>query len=190
MDLSVKAFLGLLAVAAALRVAELRISRRNQRAMAAEGVRKIAEPVFPWMVLGHVGVLAGAALEVVFLRRPLIPALAAAMGMLFVLATALRWWVVRTLSTHWNVQVMDSGRLGVVTAGPYRFIRHPNYVAVFAELVALPMIHTAWLTALLGAAAQIWILARRIAVEESVLLANAEYRAAMAHKPRFVPGLF
>src|SRR5260370_37818460 len=117
MDLSVRAFLGRVAVVAAPRVAELRISRRNQRAMAAEGVRKIAEPVFPWMVLGHVGVLAGAAVEGGFLRRPLIPALAPAIGALFVLATALRWWVVRTVSTHWNAQVLDSGRLGVVTAG-------------------------------------------------------------------------
>jgi methyltransferase len=190
MDLSVKAFLGLLAAVAVLRVVELRISRRNQRALAAAGVRKIAEPVFPWMVLGHAGVLGGAALEVVLLQRPFVPALAAVMSVLFVLATALRWWVMRTLRTHWNVQVMDSGRLGVVTAGPYRFIRHPNYVAVFVELAALPLIHTAWLTAVLGAATQIWILSRRIATEESVLLANAEYRAAMGHKPRFVPGLF
>jgi methyltransferase len=190
MDLSVKAFLGLLAFVGVTRVVEMAISRRNQRALAARGARKIPERVFPWMVLGHAAVLAGAGLEVVTLRRPFIPPLAAAMGALFVLATALRWWVVRTLGTHWNVQVMDSGRFGVVTTGPYGFVRHPNYVAVFVELVALPLIHTAWLTALASAATQVLILARRISVEEGVLLSHAEYRATMGRKARFVPGLF
>jgi methyltransferase len=85
---------------------------------------------------------------------------------------------------------MQSAQLGVVTRGPFRFIRHPNYAAVFIELVALPLIHTAWLTALVGAAGHVWVLSRRLAVEEPVLLANPAYRAAMAHKPRFLPGLF
>jgi methyltransferase len=82
---------------------------------------------------------------------------------------------------------MDSSALGVVAGGPYRWVRHPNYLAVFAELLALPLIHSAWLTALLGGLAHIWVLRRRIAVEEAVLLANPAYRAAMSHKPRFIP---
>jgi methyltransferase len=190
MGVSVKAFLGLLGVVALLRVAELRISRRNQRAMTAQGVGKIREAYFPWMVLVHAGVLGGAALEVILLRRPFLPLLAGVMSLLFLLANVLRLWVVRTLKVHWNVQVMDSARLGVVTAGPYRYIRHPNYLAVFTELLALPLIHTAWITALAGSAANAAVLAQRLATEERMLLSNPEYRTAMAHKPRFLPGLF
>jgi methyltransferase len=172
------------------RLAEMRISRRHQRDLAARGAAKVAEPQFRWMVLLHSGVLAGAALEVWLLARPLIPALAAPMIALFLLSNALRWWVIRTMAEHWNIQVVDSLGLGVVTHGPFRWIRHPNYLAVFVELLAAPLIHTAWLTALLGGLAHIWVLRRRIAVEEAVLLANPDYRAAMGHKPRFLPGLF
>jgi methyltransferase len=190
MDISVIAFLGLIACVALLRIVELAISRRNQRALAAKGVRKVSEPQFRWMVLLHSGILVGAALEVVFLHRPLIPALSIAMGILFLGANAARWWVIRTLGGHWNVEVMESAPLGVVTSGPFRFVRHPNYAAVIVELAALPLIHTAWLTALFGSATHLWVLSRRLAIEEAVLLANPAYRSAMAHKPRFLPGLF
>jgi methyltransferase len=105
------------------------------------------------------------------------------------LANGLRWWVIRTLDRHWNVQVMDSLALGVVTGGPYRFVRHPNYVAVFLELLALPLVHTAYVTALAGTLVHLFVLWRRIALEERVLLAHADYRAAFAERPRFIPRL-
>jgi len=190
MDLSVAGFLALLIAVALLRGVELMISRRNQHRLEAQGVSRADEPHFRWMVLLHSAVLAGAALEVLLLNRPFIPALAILMGTLFALANALRWWVIRTLGTHWNVQVMDSVSLGVITSGPFRLVRHPNYAAVFIELAALPLIHTAWLTALVGSAGHAWVLSRRLAVEEAVLLRNRHYRATVAHRPRFVPRLF
>ena len=190
MDLSVIAFLALLLAVALLRFVELRISRRHQREMIARGAAKVDEPQFRWMVLLHTAVLAGAALEVVLLRRPFLPQLAAAMFAMFLAANAVRWWVIRTLGEHWNVQVMDSTRLGVVTSGPFRYVRHPNYAAVFAEMLALPLIHTAWITAVAGAIVHMGVLAQRLSTEERVLLANPDYRAAMMSKPRFLPGLF
>lgn len=190
MDLSVIAFLALLVVVSALRFFELRISRRHQQRMLARGATKIAEPRFRWMVALHTAVLLGAALEVIFLHRPFIPALAVSMFLIFLAANAVRWWVIRTLGEHWNVQVVDSTRLGVISSGPFRFVRHPNYAAVFAEMIALPLIHTAWITALAGAVAHATVLAQRLATEERVLFADPAYRAAMAGKPRFLPGLF
>lgn len=189
MAVSTAWFLGLLAAVALLRGVELWISRRHQRALDALGVRKTHEPHFHWMVILHTSILVGAALEVIVLDRPFIPSLALVMGTLFLLANALRWWVIRTLGDHWNVQVMESVHLGVVTGGPFRLVRHPNYAAVFTELATLPLIHTAWLTALIGSIAHAWVLSRRLAVEDAVLLADGDYRAAMAHKPRFVPRL-
>jgi methyltransferase len=184
------AYLALLALVGIGRLAELGISRRNQRQLAKQGARKVAEPHFRWMVILHGGILVAAAVEVVILRRPLIPALAISMGVLFVFANLLRWWVIRTLAGHWNVQVMASSHVGVVTSGPYKWVRHPNYVAVAAELFALPMIHTAWITALAGTAANLEILRRRLNVEDTVLLANPVYRVTMGLKPRFLPRLF
>jgi methyltransferase len=190
MDLSVIAFLALLLAVGALRLAELRISRRHQQQLVARGAAKVHEPRFRWMVLLHTSVLIGAAFEVVILKRPFLPVLATGMFLIFLAANAVRWWVIRTLGDHWNVQVVDSTRLGVVTSGPFRFVRHPNYAAVFSEMVALPLIHTAWITALAGAVAHAVVLAQRLSTEERVLFANPDYRAAMSAKPRFLPGLF
>ena len=189
-QITVGPYLGLLLAVALLRLAELRISKRHQREMLARGAAKIDEPRFRWMVLLHIAVLLGAALEVVLLRRPFILWLAAPMLAVFLAANAVRWWVIRTLGEHWNVQVMDSTRLGVITSGPFRYVRHPNYAAVFAEMLALPLIHTAWMTAAAGAIAHIGVLAQRLSTEERVLFANPDYRAAMTGKPRFLPGLF
>jgi len=190
MDVSVYSFLALLLAVGVLRLVELRISKRHQQEMAARGAAKVDEPKFRWMVLLHTAVLIGAAVEVIFLRRPFLPWLAAPMFVDFLAANAVRWWVIRSLGEHWNVQVVDSTRLGVVTSGPFRYVRHPNYAAVFAELLALPLIHTAWITAIAGTIAHIGVLAQRLSTEERVLFANPDYRAAMTGKPRFLPGLF
>jgi methyltransferase len=190
MDISVIAFLGLLLAVALLRLFELRVSTRHRQEMIARGATKVHEPRFRWIVLLHTAVLIGAALEVVLLRRPFIPILAAVMFLLFLGSNAVRLWVVRTMGKHWNVQVMNSTNLGVVTSGPFRFVRHPNYAAIFVELFSLPLIHTAWITALLGVAGYAVTISQRFAVEEKVLFANPDYRAAMAGKPRFLPGLF
>jgi methyltransferase len=183
-------FLALLLVVGALRLVELKISRRHQAQLITQGAAKVAEPRFRWMVALHTLVLLGAATEVVVLRRPFYPALAALMFAMFLAANAVRWWVIRTLGQHWNVQVMDSTRLGVISSGPFRFVRHPNYAAVFTEMLALPLIHTAWITAIAGSLAHIIVLSQRLSTEERILLANPEYQAVMAGKPRFIPGLF
>src|SRR5260370_3590565 len=150
MGISVIAFLGLLLAVALLRLFELRVSSRNRQRMVAQGATKVHEPRFRWIVLLHTAVLICAALEVVLLRRPFIPILAAVMFLLFLGSHAVRLWCVRTMGKHWNVQVMNSTSFGVVTSGPFRFVRHPNYAAIFVEIFSFPMIHTAWLTTFLG----------------------------------------
>jgi len=190
MELSVIAYLVLLCIVAILRLYELRISRDHQQEMIARGASKVDEPRFRWMVVLHTGVLIGSAAEVVFLKRPFIPILAAVCFPLFLAANAVRWWVIRTLGEHWNVQVMNSTGLGVITSGPFRYVRHPNYAAVFTEMLVLPLIHTAWITAIVGSAAHILVLSQRLATEEKVLFSDAHYRDAMSGKPRFLPGLF
>jgi methyltransferase len=186
-DVTRIAYLVLLAAVGLGRVVELRISRTNQKDMIARGAARVSEPHFQWMVFVHTAVLIGAAAEVIFLRRPLIPALAIPMTILFLLSNALRWWVIRTLRSHWNVQIVNSAPLGVVSDGPYRWVRHPNYAAVFVELIALPLIYTAWISALVAAIGNGLVLHSRLAVEDQMLLSDASYRAAMGNKPRFLP---
>jgi len=180
-------YLGLLAAVGAGRLVEMRVSRRHQRALASHGARRAPEPGFGLMVALHAGILVGSAVEVIALRRPFTPAVGVPALVVFALANGLRWWVIAALGPHWNVQVVGSLGLGVVTRGPYRWVRHPNYVAVFVELVALPLVHDAWVTALVGAGLHVVVLRRRLAVEEPVLDADPDYRRAMGGKPRFLP---
>ena len=154
MAVSAVAYVGLLALVALFRGVELLISRRHQQALDRLGAHTATDPHFVWMVALHAAILIGAAFEVILLGRPFIPLLAIASGAVVVFANALRWWVIYTLGPHWNVRVVDSAGLGVITSGPFRVIRHPNYVAVFLELAALPLVHTAWITALAGSAAR------------------------------------
>src|SRR6185436_19482922 len=108
MELSVICFLVLLACVGLSRIVELRISREHQKLMSERHAKRIADPHFSIMAGLHIAVLAGAAVEVIWLQRPFIPMQAAVAGLLFALATGLRWWTIYSLGTHWNVQVMDS----------------------------------------------------------------------------------
>ena len=166
-------FLGLCGAVGAGRLFEMTISRRHQRALAAQGAAPLPEPVFGAMVALHTAVIGGAAIEVVALHRPFVAALGVPALAVLVLSNALRLWVIRSL--------------GVVTGGPYRFVRHPNYVAVFCELLALPLVHGAYLTATVGALLHLLILRRRVTLEESILMTDESYRRAFAGKPRFLP---
>jgi 1,4-dihydroxy-2-naphthoate octaprenyltransferase len=188
-------FTALLVLVGLTRLAELLLSRRNRRRMRAQGAVAVREPHFGAMVLLHVAILVGAGVEAWVTRRALILWLAWPMLALLAAAAVLRWWVIASLGPHWNVAIMDSidehnpGGHGLVAVcrGPFRWIRHPNYVAVFVELLALPLVHAAWFTATLGSAAHVWVLRHRVRSEEAVLLDHPSYQAAMADKPRFTP---
>lgn len=183
-------YLGLLAAVGVGRLGEMRISRRHQRALAARGFARERDAGFPWMVALHTSVLVGAGIEVLVARRPIVPVLAGAALGAFVAANLLRLWVIRTMAEHWNVNVVNSLGMGVVSSGPFRWVRHPNYVAVFVELLALPLMHSAIVTAVAGSVLHIVVLSRRITLEEKFLMTDATYREVMGGRPRFVPRPF
>ncbi len=177
----------LVGAVAASRVGELLYSRRNQRRLAARGAAKAVDPAYAWLVLVHGGYLAAAPLEVAWLQRPFLPWLGIPALVLLIAANAFRYWVIRTLGAHWNTEIVASQRLGVISRGPYRWMRHPNYAAVLVEVAALPLVHTAWLTALAATMANIAAVTRRIKAEEIVLMSDPVYRQEMGGKPRLIP---
>lgn len=178
-------FLAVLALMGAARLAELVWARRLTTRARARGAVPRREPLFAAMVLLHTLPFWLAPLEVWALGRPFIPVLFAAGAGALVGLAALRLWTLHTLGAAWNVRIVTPP--AVVTTGPYRWVRHPNYAIVIAELAVLPLLHTAWLTALVLSLANAVILARRIPAEERVLFALPGYREAMAGKPRFLP---
>jgi methyltransferase len=159
----------LVAGVAAQRLVELGLSRRHQRALAARGGVEVAPRHYRAMVLLHGAFLVACPLEVWGLRRPFRPALAAAMAALLVAAQALRYWAIATLGERWTTRIVCLPGVPPVSAGPYRYLRHPNYLAVAVEIVALPLLHGAWLTAAVFSAADAAVLAVRIRAEESAL---------------------
>ncbi len=173
---------------AMLRIIELQVSRRHQARLLAEGGRKVSEPMYPLMVGVHTSLFFGSALEVWELNRPFLPLLGWPMLTLLVLCVLGRIWVWRSLGPQWNTQIITSPH-AVIDAGPYRYLRHPNYTIVIVEMFALPLVHSAYLTAFVCSALNAFVLQRRICLEEAALLMRPEYRRKMANKPRFLPAL-
>lgn len=153
------------------RLAELAVAKRNAAWAFARGAVESGRAHYPFVVALHTGLLVGCIAEVVVWRRPFLPWLGWPMLGLVVAAQLLRWWCIRTLGPRWNTRVIVVPGLPLVSGGPYRWSRHPNYVAVVVEGVALPLVHTAWLTALVFTILNIPLLMVRIRVEEQALAA-------------------
>jgi methyltransferase len=181
-------YLFLVAAVAVGRLIELRIAERHRRSLLARGGIEAGAGHYPWMVALHAAFLFSCPLEVWLLDRPFLPALAAAMLALLVGAAALRWWVISTLGERWTTRILILPGAPPVTGGPYRVLRHPNYLAVMAEIAALPLVHTAWITALAFSVLNIWLLRVRIRAEEAALAGVSDYDAVFADRPRFLPG--
>ncbi len=151
------------------RVAELLIARGNARWALAHGGKEFGRNHYPVMVALHTALLAGCAGEVWALHRPFIAWLGWPMLALAGLSQALRWWCIATLGRRWNTRVIVVPDAALVKRGPYRWLHHPNYVAVVAEGFALPLVHGAWLTAVGFTVANALLLWLRITVENSAL---------------------
>lgn len=167
--MSERSFVLLIVLVACERLAELVVSRRHERALRARGAVERGRGHYPVMVALHVALLAAAPAEVVLLGRPFLPwlgwpALAAVAGTM-----TLRYWVIATLGERWTTRVLVLPGARLVARGPYRWLTHPNYLAVAVEVFALPLVHSAWVTALVLGAGNLALLAHRIAVEDRAL---------------------
>ncbi|BBZ02873.1 hypothetical protein MCHIJ_23100 [Mycolicibacterium chitae] len=159
----------LIAAVAAERLAELIVSKRNARWAFAHGGKEFGRGHYPVMVIIHAGLLIGCVLEVWLLDRPFVPWLGWTMLAVVVAAQVLRWWCIATLGKRWNTLVIVLPEAPLVRSGPYRWLHHPNYVAVVAEGIALPLVHSAWITAVVFTVANALLLTVRIRVENAAL---------------------
>lgn len=171
---SLTAFTILVVLVGLERLGELVVSKRNAAWSFERGGVESGFSHYPPMVLLHTGLLAGALLEA-YLRDPDVPsALAWSMLLLVVLSQALRWWCITTLGPQWNTRVIVVPGLAPVRRGPYALMRHPNYVAVVVEGVALPLVHASWVTAVVFTVLNAVLLSVRIRVEDAALATLAE----------------
>jgi methyltransferase len=154
---------------AAERAAELVVSQRNLSWSRVRGGVEFGARHYPVMVVLHTGLLVGCLVEVRVLRRRFVGQLGWPMLAVVLAAQGLRWWCIATLGRQWNTRVVVVPGAGRVTDGPYRVVPHPNYVAVVAEGVALPLMHSAWITALVFSVLNAALLRTRIRVENEAL---------------------
>ena len=166
---SLTAFTVLVALVGVERLAELVVSKRNAAWSFAHGGVETGFGHYPFMVVLHTGLLVGALVEA-WVVRPDVPApIAWLFVVLVLLSQGLRWWCITTLGRRWNTRVIVVPGLAPVTGGPYRFLRHPNYVAVVVEGVALPLVHLAWVTAMVFTVLNAVLLRVRIRTEDAAL---------------------
>jgi len=163
------AYTALVAIVAILRLAELRISARNVAALKARGAVEVGAGHYPWVVMVHASWLVGCVLEVWLLDRPWIAGLGLPMLALFAAGMGLRLWTIRTLGGRWSTRVVVLPGEPLVTTGPFRWLRHPNYLGVVLELAALPLVHGAWITAVAFSVLNGMLLRARIRVEEAAM---------------------
>jgi methyltransferase len=179
-----QAYLAFVALFAAERLVELVVSTRNARRALARGAVESGRGHYPAMVVFHAAFLAACAGEALLVRRPP-PAAALLAAGAALAAQGLRWWSVAALGERWSTRILVVPGATPVRRGPYRFLRHPNYVAVAVEMAALPLAYGSWRTALAATVANAALLAVRIPAEERAL--GPGWRVAFAETPRFVP---
>jgi len=159
----------LIAAVAAERLAELVVAQRNLAWSRERGGVEFGAGHYPVMVVLHTGLLVGCLAEVYLLHRPFLPWLGWPMLAIVAAAQLLRWWCITTLGRQWNTRVVVIPGAARIDGGPYRLLSHPNYVAVIAEGVALPLVHTAWITALVFTVLNAALLTTRITTENNAL---------------------
>ncbi len=151
------------------------IAKRNEKWMRSQGAFEAGAGHYPIMVAMHMAFFISLVIEVLVIDRPLsllwIPLLS-----LFLIAQLARVWCLTSLGKFWNTKIIILPGVDVVKKGPYKFIRHPNYVIVATELLVLPLIFSAYFTAIVFSLLNIWMLSVRIPIEENALKEVTNYK--------------
>ena len=164
------AFVGLVGIE---RLAELFVARKNARWSFERGAVEHGREHYPAMVALHVFLLVGCAAEPFLFDRPFLPWLGIPALAIVSMTQSLRWWVIRTLGHRWNTRILVIPGGQRIDRGPFRWLRHPNYLAVALEGAALPLVHSCWITALTFTVLDAAILRVRIDAEDRALRALA-----------------
>ena len=162
-------FAGFVACLGLQRVFELRLSQRNERRMRQRGGREHTPETYRWILTLHAAWFAAMLLEVFAGRRKFSSRLALAAFGVFTAGQALRLTAIRTLGWRWSTRVMTVPGTLPVQHGIYRYLRHPNYLGVELEILAVPLLHSAYLTSGVFGVANLLLLCDRIRREEQAL---------------------
>lgn len=168
------------------RLIELFIAKSNEIWMKKLGGVETGQSHYRYMVLIHVLFFVSYIGEVVIFHKHISPWWPLLL-VLFVFTQIGRGWVIYTLGNYWNTKIIILPHSNVVKKGPYRFIKHPNYLIVTLEFLIIPFMFQAYVTALIFTFLNIWILSIRIPLEEKALNEGTDYEGVFTGRKRFVP---
>ncbi len=158
----------IIAILGIQRLIELLIARRNERIVKSNGAREYDQKGYKLIVLMHIAFFISLISEYVSFGKTLnhywIP-----LVILFLLAQALRYWAITSLGYYWNTKILVTPNTSPISRGPYKYIRHPNYLAVIVEIAVIPLIFSCYLTSIIFTILNLIVLRRRIQIEEQAL---------------------
>ncbi|MGD6815823.1 isoprenylcysteine carboxyl methyltransferase family protein [Metabacillus sp. 84] len=167
----------LLTVMVLQRLSELVIASSNEKKLKGLGGVEYGQNHYPYMVILHAAFLLTLAGEIFLFSRTISP-LWGIIVPLILITQVIRYWAIATLGTRWNTKIILMPEENVVVKGPYHYFRHPNYVAVTAEILLFPLLFQAYGTAILFTALNALMLSVRIPAEEQALKEHTDYTAA------------
>lgn len=167
------AFYFLLSFLLAQRSVELAIAKRHEKFLRRLGAVEVDKPGYRTIVLMHAAFFASLATEFVLMKRQINPYWITLIT-IFAAAQALRYWAIVSLGVYWNTKIIITAGHRLISKGPYKFIRHPNYVAVITEIAVIPLICSCYITAVLFTVLNAIVLRRRIRLESRALTTAAE----------------
>ncbi len=168
-------FIVVISIVMIQRLIELIVASKNEKWMRSQGAFEVGADHYPVMVLMHTGFFVTLLLEVTALDRPLSPIWLVLLT-IFLIAQVMRIWCLISLGKYWNTKILVLPGADVVKKGPYRWIRHPNYLIVTVELLTLPLLFGAYFTAILFTVLNLWMLSVRIPAEENALKEVTNYK--------------
>lgn len=169
------AFFIFLSVLLVQRFVELAIAKRHEKSLRMLGAVEVDEAGYRMIVLMHAAFLASIVIEFVFTKRPINPYWIILIA-IFAAAQFLRYWAITSLGTYWNTKIIVIPDHQLVHEGPYKFVRHPNYIAVVTEIAVIPLIFSCYITAAVFTVLNAIVLRRRIRLETRALAVVSEGR--------------
>lgn len=168
------------------RLVEVGIARRNEKWMKINGAIEIGKEHYKYIVAIHVLYFVSLIIEVTYFQKEM-SSIWPVFLLFFTVAQALRVWSLLSLGRFWNTKIIILPNVSIISKGPYKFIRHPNYLVVVIEILVIPLIFNAFWTAIVFSILNIVVLSIRISAEESALMRETNYKSIFYRRSRFVP---
>ncbi|MCA0171004.1 isoprenylcysteine carboxyl methyltransferase family protein [Bacillus sp. RAR_GA_16] len=174
-------FAGIFMILIIQRLGELQLAKKNEKWMKARGAKEVGQDHYKYIVWLHISFLLAVGIETV-LRGFSLSMIWIVMLGIFVFAQLLRFWTIRSLGKFWNTKIIVLPEANVVQKGPYRFMKHPNYVIVALEIISLPLIFSSYITAAVFTLLNAFLLLRiRIPIEEKALKDVTDYQVVFSN---------